>query len=52
MGNLKNWSWSVEPQFRIEHEDSDAIRSYVEELQNEVYNLKQRVEELEKRTFV
>jgi polyhydroxyalkanoate synthesis regulator phasin len=52
LGNLKNWTWSVAPQFRIEQEDSDAIRSYVDELQREIYNLEQRIQDLEKRTFV
>ncbi len=23
--NLKNWSWDVEPQYRIEKEDADAL---------------------------
>ena len=25
IGNLKNWSWDVYPQFRIEKEDADAL---------------------------
>lgn len=28
VGNLKNWSWDVEPQFRIEKEDADALLRY------------------------
>ena len=36
MGNLKNWSWDVTPQFRIEREDAealqdiDAVKEYIE----------------------
>ena len=26
IGNLKNWSWDVNPQFRIEKEDADALQ--------------------------
>lgn len=26
MGNLKNWSWDVYPQFKIEKEDADALQ--------------------------
>lgn len=26
IGNLKNWSWDVEPQFRIEKEDAEALQ--------------------------
>lgn len=33
LGNLKNWSWDVEPQFRIEREDSNALRSYITKLE-------------------
>lgn len=29
LGNLKNWSWDIEPQFRIEKEDADALREYL-----------------------
>lgn len=29
LGNLKNWSWDVNPQFRIEKEDADALREYL-----------------------
>ncbi len=37
IGNLKNWSWDVHPQFRIEKEDAEAlqdlevIKEYVKE---------------------
>ena len=31
LGNLKNWSWDVEPQFRIEKEDADALREYLKD---------------------
>ena len=31
LGNLKNWSWDVNPQFRIEKEDADALREYLAE---------------------
>ncbi len=36
LGNLKNWSWDVEPQFRVEKEDSDALRAYVKYLEDKV----------------
>lgn len=26
IGNLKNWSWDVYPQFKIEKEDADALQ--------------------------
>ena len=26
IGNLKNWSWDVTPQFRIEKEDAEALQ--------------------------
>ena len=26
IGNLKNWSWDVHPQFRIEKEDAEALQ--------------------------
>jgi len=26
IGNLKNWSWDVTPQFRIEIEDAEALQ--------------------------
>lgn len=26
IGNLKNWSWDVSPQFRIEKEDAEALQ--------------------------
>lgn len=44
-GNLKNWSWDVNPQFRIEKEDADALqdlkalKQYVAE--KEMYERKQ-----------
>lgn len=26
LGNIKNWSWDVYPQFKIEKEDAEALR--------------------------
>jgi len=26
IGNLKNWSWDVYPQFKLEKEDADALQ--------------------------
>lgn len=52
LGNLKNWSWDVNPQFRVEKEDSDALRDYVKELENEKYSLNQRIRELEEKIFI
>ena len=26
IGNLKNWSWDIYPQFRIEKEDAEALQ--------------------------
>ena len=34
VGNLKNWSWDVNPQFRIEKEDADALIEYFRENTN------------------
>ena len=40
MGNLKNWSWDVCPQFKIEKEDADAlqdieaVKEYIKEKEN------------------
>lgn len=37
VGNVKNWSWDIYPQFRLEKEDADAlqdleaIKEYVKE---------------------
>lgn len=37
IGNLKNWSWDIYPQFRVEKEDAEALqdlealKEYVEE---------------------
>ncbi len=31
LGNLKNWSWDINPQFRIEKEDADALREYLKD---------------------
>ena len=51
LGNIKNWSWDVTPQFRIEKEDGNALREYVSELKDEVYNLKQKIQELENKVY-
>ena len=51
LGNLKNWSWDIYPQFRIEKEDADALREYVTGLTDEIYSLKQRIQELENRFY-
>lgn len=40
IGNLKNWSWDVEPQFRIEKEDAEALQN--------LEALKEYIEEKEK----
>lgn len=39
------------PQFRIEEEDSDALREYVSELKDENYKLKLRLQELENKMY-
>ena len=31
LGNLKNWSWDVEPQFKIEREDSEALLEFLKD---------------------
>ena len=51
LGNLKNWSWDVEPQFRIEKEDSDALQHYVKDLEKERNKLSQMVNELEGKLY-
>lgn len=40
IGNLKNWSWDIEPQFRIEKEDAEALQ--------DLEALKEYIEEREK----
>lgn len=40
IGNLKNWSWDIEPQFRIEKEDAEALQ--------DLEALKEYIEEKEK----
>lgn len=30
IGNLKNWDWTVYPQYRIEKEDSEALIKLLE----------------------
>lgn len=31
-GNLKNWDWTVNPQYRIEKEDAQALLKVLEEI--------------------
>ena len=40
IGNLKNWSWDIEPHFRIEKEDAEALQ--------DLEALKEYIEEKEK----
>ncbi len=40
IGNLKNWSWDIYPQFRIEKEDAEALQ--------DLEALKEYIEEREK----
>lgn len=28
LGNIKNWDWTVYPQFKMEKEDAEALRQY------------------------
>lgn len=39
-GNLKNWSWDVEPQFRIEKEDAEVLLDATKELQQELLRVR------------
>ena len=51
LGNLKNWTWDVFPQFRIEKEDSEALREYVKDLETKLYEANQNYQELEKKAY-
>ena len=31
LGNIKNWSWDIFPQFKLEKEDADALIAYFRE---------------------
>lgn len=47
LGNLKNWSWDVVPQFRIEKEDSDALRDWAKEMEEnktKLYELQKKID--------
>ena len=39
-GNLKNWSWDVNPQFKIEKEDAEVLLNATKELQQELLNVR------------
>lgn len=39
-GNLKNWSWEVSPQFRIEKEDAEVLLNATKELQEELLRVR------------
>lgn len=52
LGNLKNWSWDVTPQFRIEQEDAEALREYIKSLEEEKYILTQRIYDLEGKMYI
>lgn len=39
-GNLKNWSWDVEPQFRIEKEDAEVLLDATKELRQELLRVR------------
>lgn len=52
MGNLRNWTWDVSPQFRIEREDAEALQDleilseYIEGVRNaSVCNRQDKTEE-------
>lgn len=32
LGNLKNWSWDIYPQFKLEKEDAEALQEYIKEV--------------------
>lgn len=51
LGNLKNWSWDVFPQFRIEKEEAEALRSHIKDLETKLYEANQNYQELEKKTY-
>ena len=39
-GNLKNWSWDVSPQFKIEKEDAEVLLNATKELQQELLRVR------------
>lgn len=39
LGNLKNWSWDVYPQFKIEKEDAEVLLNATEELRSELFGV-------------
>ena len=43
-GNLKNWSWDVSPQFKIEKEDAEVLLNATKEMRQKL--LRVQAEEL------
>ncbi len=41
----------MNPQFRVEKEDSDALQAYVVELKDTIYGLEQRIHNLENKVY-
>ena len=35
-GNLKNWSWDVSPQFKIEKEDAEVLLNATKEMRQKL----------------
>ncbi len=40
LGNLKNWSWDVYPQFKIEKEDAEVLLDATKEMQAELFRVR------------
>lgn len=40
LGNLKNWSWDIAPQFKVEKEESDALREWAKEMEGNTAKLR------------
>lgn len=51
LGNLKNWSWDVNPQFRIEKEEAEALITFVKNEMDKDYANEQRSIDSEKNVY-
>lgn len=52
LGNIKNWSWDIYPQFKLEKEDGEAVREYIKDLEDKLYLANQRIHDLEGKMYL
>ena len=44
-GNIKNWSWDVEPCYKLYEEEGRAIVAYINQLENRIKELEEQIGE-------